>query len=124
MEKLIINFFQQLMNCCITMLKNKWFVRKFIPFILSFVIVFSTSIIPTPAQVIDEIQFKNEDSTFVLKNANIQSGIDVYYPETADISDEDTYNHQSIQANEISTFAATETVGDPMVYLTQKLQLT
>lgn len=101
------------------MLKNKWFVRKFIPFILSFVIIFSTSVISAPAQVVEEIQFENEDSTFFLKNANIQSGVDDYYPETADINSEDAYNQQSIPINEISTFAA-DTEGDPMVYLTQK----
>ena len=102
------------------MLKSKCFVCKFVPFILSIVIVFSTSVISVPAQVVDEIIFENEDSTFVLKNVNIHSGIDDYYPETADINDEDVYNRQSMQTNEISTFAATETVGDPMVYLTQK----
>jgi len=102
------------------MLKSKWFVRKFVPFILSFVIIFSTSVISVPAQVEDEIEFENEDSTFFLKNANIQSGIDDYYPETADINNEDLYNQQSMPTNEVSTFATTETVGDPMVYLTQK----
>jgi len=102
------------------MLKNKWFIRKVVPFILSIIMIFTSSVISAPAQVADEIEFENEDSTFFLKNANIQSGIDNYYPETADISDEDTYNQQSMQTNEISTFAATETVGDPMVYLTQK----
>ena len=102
------------------MLKNKWFVRKFVPFILSFLIIFSTSVVSVPAQVEDKIEFENEDSTFFLKNANIQSGIEDYYPETADINNEDLYNQQNMQINEISTFAATETVGDPMVYLTQK----
>ena len=102
------------------MLKNKLFIRKLVPFILSIVIIFSSSVISAPAQVADEIKFENEDSTFFLKNANIQSGIDDYYPETADINNEDAYNQQNMQINEISTFAATETVGDPMVYLTQK----
>jgi len=102
------------------MLKNKWFVRKFVPFILSFLIIFSTSVVSVPAQVEDKIEFENEDSTFFLKNANIQSGIEDYYPETADINNEDLYNQQIMPTNEISTFAATEIVGDPMVYLTQK----
>ncbi len=48
------------------MLKNKLFIRKIVPFLLSFAIVFSTSIISAPAQAMDEIQFKNEDSIFVL----------------------------------------------------------
>ena len=55
------------------MLKSKCFVCKFVPFILSIVIVFSTSVISVPAQVVDEIIFENEDSTFVLKNVNIQN---------------------------------------------------
>lgn len=102
------------------MLKNRWFIRKLVPFILSFVTFLSSSVISAPAQAVDKITFENEDSTFFLKNANIQSGVDDYYPETADINNEDAYNQQSMQINEISTFASTETVGDPMVYLTQK----
>lgn len=81
------------------MLKSRWFVCKFVPFILSIAIIFSTSVISVPAQVVDEIIFENEDSTFVLKNVNIHSGIDDYYPETADINDEDVYNQQSMQTN-------------------------
>ena len=63
-------------------------------------------------------EYSNEDSTFVLSTSNIQTGDSEYFPETADIEKEQDYNINGTQ--ETATFAETSTIGDPMVYLTQK----
>ena len=63
----------------------------------------------------ENIQKENEDSTFVLATSNVQSGNDEYYPETA--NPELEYS-ASINTNQAKMLTAT--VGDPMVYWTQK----
>lgn len=66
-------------------------------------------------------QYTDRDSTFVLANSNVQISDD-YHPETAYISQAETLNsEQDTKTGRAPAIrAAGETVGDPMVYYTQK----
>ena len=93
------------------------YMKKSITVLLTMAIFISSiniSAIALPAYD-ENIQNENEDSTFVLSSSNVQSGDDEYYPETANPESEYSANNNTNQAKML-----TSTVGDPMVYLTQK----
>ena len=97
--------------------------KKVIVSSLTIILVMITSYTPSyalfePAQNAEHTFYQNEDSTFVLSSSNIQTGDSDYFPETADIKKEQDFNIKGTQ--EATTFAETSTIGDPMVYLTQK----
>ncbi len=82
-------------------------------FLSSLLIVLSANITMVTAQTLQQDNYSeqsaSEDSTFVLSKSNIQIGDD-YSPNEADTEEPETP----------SFFSTTDTVGDPMVYLTQK----
>lgn len=82
-------------------------------------VIISTNILsfalPYSEQNTTALEYEQSDSTFVLSKSNVQTGDSDYYPETADIESE-----ANCESQETGTFAVTATVGDPMVYLTQK----
>ena len=78
------------------------------------------------APKIDELLHSDEyigASDAYLANADIQSDDLDYYPETADKTEEDEYYNNldnNVAENSISTASASEVVGDPMVFYTQR----
>ncbi len=78
------------------------------------------------APKIDELLHGDEyigASDAYLANADIQSDDLDYYPETADKTEEDEYYNNldnNVAENSISTASASEVVGDPMVFYTQR----
>lgn len=82
-------------------------------FLSSLLIVLSANITMVTAQTLQQDNYSeqsvSEDSTFVLSKSNIQIGDD-YSPNETDTEEPETP----------SFFSTTDTVGDPMVYLTQK----
>lgn len=67
------------------------------------------------------MQHMAEDSTFELVNANVQISDD-YHSETAYISEVEAsrFDREAPSGRELVVYAASSTVGDPMVYYTQK----
>lgn len=78
------------------------------------------------APKIDELLHSDEyigASTAYIADADIQADNVDYYPETADILEEEAYYNclaDNISENSIATASASEVVGDPMVFYTQR----
>lgn len=78
------------------------------------------------APKIDELLHSDEyigASTAYIADADIQVGNVDYYPETADILEEEAYYNclaDNISENSIATASASEVIGDPMVFYTQR----
>lgn len=104
--------------------------RRIISIFLSLLVILEIFVLPVSAmellyddnsEIIEKIEYDpNEDSSFVLKNSNIQIS-DEYLSETAYASEIENVDWQPNNIENVSNNMVTyATVGDPMVYLTQR----